>query len=300
MVGVCLSHTALLDSLSRFGLSSNYVMLSFSSLFWASGVIALLGGTLVGATRIITTDTFSPELQIRLIEKYKVTYTMNAPHQILLMLKCDRFNSADFSSVKYMLVGGSQLPSHIKTDMQARLPNGFVYSAYGLSEVIGPVVFDYPAVKANDKDNVTRIIGGACIKIIDDDGNRCGVNVDGEICIKMTYRFLGYHNNPEATAALFDKDGFIVTGDVGHFDDDGNLFVTGRKKELLKYYNFPIVPSEIDAFLTESPDIESACVCGIPDPLTDLIAAVVVRAHSSNISEKVVFDMVAGNVSSNK
>lgn len=134
------------------------------------------------------------------------------------------------------------------------------------------------------------------MKIVDDDGNRCGVNVDGEICLKTTYKFIGYYNNREATEELFDKEGFLKTGDIGHFDEDGDLFIVDRKKDLLKYCNFQISPSEIDSYLIESPAIKSACVVGIPDPLvTDLPAAVVVRADGSNITEEEICNMVAGN-----
>lgn len=94
------------------------------------------------------------------------------------------------------------------------------------------------------------------MKIIDESGKRCGVNVDGEICVKMQYKFLGYHGNPKGTDEFFDEEGFMKTGDIGHFDADADLFIVDRKKELLKYCNFQIAPSEIDAFLTESPNIQ--------------------------------------------
>ena len=138
-------------------------------------------------------------------------------------------------------------------------------------------------------------VNASKVKIIDDDGNRCGVHIDGEICIKTNYKFIGYYNNREATEELFDEENFIKTGDVGHFDEDGDLYIVDRKKDLLKYCNFQISPSEIDSYLIESSDIKSACVVGIPDPLvTDLPAAVVVRAQGSTITEEEIVNMVAG------
>lgn len=295
-IGVCLSHAAILDTISRHALDSSHVMLCFSSLYWISGVVTLLRGTLIGALRIITTEIFAPELFIDLIERYEVTFTLNAPHQLVLMMNCDRFKSAKFSSLKSVFVGGSKVPFYLKTELSKHCPNGYVHAAYGASETVGPWVFDYPAKLG--KDSAGMLMGGHFVKIIDDKGNRCGPNVDGEICVKMTYKFLGYYGNLEATADLFDQEGFIVTGDMGHFDEDGDLFVTGRKKDLLKYYNFPIAPTEIDEYLMQSPDIASACVVGIPDPMGDLPAAVIVRNEGSTISEKSVFDKVAGNIAS--
>lgn len=131
-IGVCLSHAAILDSMSQFNVNkASDVFLNFSSLYWLSGVIVLLKGTLTGATRVITTEPFSPELQLRLIEKYKVTFTLNAPHHIILMMKSDQFSKTDLSSLRLMMVGGSKVPFHVQTEMSYHLPNGNVYVGYG-------------------------------------------------------------------------------------------------------------------------------------------------------------------------
>lgn len=290
-----MSHAALLEANTRRSdlNNSNDVMLCFSSLYWISGLGTILRGTLIGATRIITTEVFSPELELRLIEKYKVTWILNAPHHVVMIMNSDRFEKTDFSSIRYFTVGGSKVPFHVKNELNRRLPNGEVVIVYGMSEIGGIITYDFPITRG--KDIVGRLCDGIRAKIIDDHGNRCGVNEDGEICLKINYKFLGYHNNQKATDEIFDEEGFIVTGDIGHFDADGDLFVTGRKKELLKYCGFQISPSEIDAYLMESPDIKSACVVGIPDTVAmDLPAAAIVRAEGSKISEKEVADLVAG------
>lgn len=106
-------------------------MLSFSSLYWLSGTGTLLRGTLSGATRIITTKLFSPELQLHFIEKYRVTFTMNATHQIVLISKNDRFKKTDLSSWKTLTVGGSKVPFHIQSEFKDCLPNGNIIIGYG-------------------------------------------------------------------------------------------------------------------------------------------------------------------------
>lgn len=290
-----MSHAALLDVMASFGINNcDDVFLCFSSLYWISGIVVLIKGTLIGATRIITTDPFLPELQLRMIEQYKVTFTLNAPYQIVLMMNNDSYHKSDLSSLKYMFVGGSKVPLHVKRDMSYHLPNGNLHVAYGMSEIGGIIAADFPATI--DKDTVGKLTNGTCVKIIDEDGNRCGVNTDGEICLKMNFKFLGYYGNQQATDEFFDAEGFIVTGDIGHFDDDGFLYLVDRKKDLMKYHGFQISPSEIDAFLIESSQIKSACVVGIPDTHGDLPAAVIVRSNESTITEKQVFDMVAGRV----
>lgn len=201
--------------------------------------------------------------------------------------------TANLSSIRHQFIGGSKVPYHVKTELNRYLPNGCVHVVFGLSESGGFLTVDNPA--SNDKDTIGRlIIGGSCAKVIDDDGNRCGENVDGELCFKVPYRFICYLNNPEATAEMIDDEGFIKTGDIGRFDECGDLYHTGRKKELLKYFGYQIAPSEIDAYLTESSDIESACVVGIPHAMGDQPAAAIVRAKGSRITEADVENLVAG------
>ncbi|XP_055298411.1 uncharacterized protein LOC129566474 [Sitodiplosis mosellana] len=295
--GVCLSHAALLDEMAHLSFTySSDVMLCFSTLYWITGVITLFKGTMCGATRIITTESYSPELQLHLFEQYKVTWALNASHHLLLMMKNKNFTTTDLSSIRCQFVTGSKVPLHVQSEMSSHLPNGNVSVVYGLSETCGPVSGDYP--QPSGRDCVGRLLSGVKIKVIDDQGNRCGPNVDGEVCIKVNYRFLGYYGNQDATDELFDDEGCLMTGDIGHFDSMGYLYIVDRKKDLLKYYGNSISPSEIDAFLIQSPKIKSACIVGIPDEVaSDLPAAVIVCADGAHISEQEIFDMVADNFS---
>lgn len=254
----------------------------------------MLTGTLCGSVRVITTEVFSPELQLALIEKYKVTFSMNAPHHLVLMMKHENFLKTDLSSLKFQMCGGSKVPLHVKTEMNYHLPNGKIHVGYGMSETAGVATLDFPG--SSERDTIGKLANGCHIKIVDDHGNRLGPNEDGEICIKMNYKFLGYFGNKSASDALFDSEGFLKTGDIGNFDHDGFLYIVDRKKDLLKYNNMQISPSEIDAYLITSSDIKSACCVGIPEETTDLPAAVIVRANGSHITEDEVFNLVAGNL----
>lgn len=294
MLGVCLSHAAFLDALTQTDLiKSSDVAICFSSLYWLSGWAVLFMGMMSGATRIITTQTYSPELQLRLIEKYKVSFALNAPHHVVQMLKSERLQQTDLSSQKFQLVIGAKTPLHVQADFNAHLPNGKVHVSYGLSEIAGILT-----INSNGNDSVGQVVNCSTVKIIDDDGNRCGIGENGEICIKSNYKFLGYYGNQSATDELHDDDGFILTADIGHFDEHGDLFIVDRKKDLIKYCAFQISPSQIESYLLESLDIKSVCVIGIPDDAaaTDLPAAFVVRSEGANITETNVFDMVAGKV----
>lgn len=247
-----------------------------------------------GATRIITTKSFSPELLIRLIETYKITYVINSPYQILLTLKSDLMKNADLSSVKYYYVAGSIVPSELPANMEKFLPNGKILPVYGMSEItrISLATLEYRRYAS-----VGQLWKRSTVKIVDKNGKRCGINEIGEVCAKPYFKFIGYYGNEKETKKLYDDEGFIRTADIGYFDNDGFLYLIDRKKDMLKYYGHQISPSAIENFLIESPEIKMACVVGIPNEITcELPTAVIVPNSGSNLSEKDVFDMVSGNL----
>lgn len=291
ILGVCLSHAALLDGFAHFdAITSNDVLLSFSSLYWLTGWFMLLGGTIKGSTRIITMENYSPELHLRLIEQYKVTLGLNAPTHLTLVSKCERFHQTDLSSLRFQIVTGGKCSHHVQHEINSRLTNGKIQACYGLSESAGVM-----ACNLGETDSVGQLLSFYSVKIIDDDGNRCGVGENGEVCFKTNYKFLGYYDNQKATDEALDDEGFFLTADIGHFDEDGNLFIVDRKKDLIKYCGNQIAPSSIESYLIESSKIKAACVVGLPDEVAaDLPAAFIVRSNGSNITEKDVFDMVAG------
>lgn len=271
-------------------IQSNDVLLCFSSLYWITGWMMLLCGTINGSTRIITTQSFAIELHLRLIEQYKVTLALNAPNHLTLMSKCDGLEQADLSSLRCQLVAGGKCSLFTQTKINSYLPNGKVHPVYGLSEAASAITMNL-----SGKDSVGQLIHCYCMKIIDDDGNRLSVGEDGEICFKATYKFLGYYGNQETTDEAYDKEGFFLTGDIGHFDEAGDLFIIDRKKDIIKYGGFQISPSQIESYLTKLPGIKSVCVVGMPDEvMNDLPAAVIVRSEESKITENDIFDLVAG------
>lgn len=274
-------------------IDSNDVILAFSTIYWLSAWFCLLTGTFRGATRIITKQTFCPELEFRVIEEYRITFLFNTPYQVSLLLKSDLIDKIDLSNVKNHVLGGAKLQLEAKIKMNSYLPNGRVCIGYGMTEIAGYVTCDFS--ENPSKDTVGKIVRGSCIKIVDDNGNRCDVNVDGMICIKTNFKFHGYYGDSKLTNELFDDEGFVKSGDIGHFDDDGDLIFVARRKEMIRYNDTNITPTDIEAFLEKCSDIELVCVVGIPnETCTDLPAALILRKKHSKLTEKDVFDMIAG------
>jgi 4-coumarate--CoA ligase len=96
-------------------------------------------------------------------------------------------------------------------------------------------------------------------------GESVGIDVDGEVWVRGPQVMKGYLNNPTATAETLDADGWLHTGDIGHIDADGHLFIVDRLKELIKYKGFQVPPAELEALLLTHPAVADAAVIGLPD-----------------------------------
>jgi acyl-CoA synthetase (AMP-forming)/AMP-acid ligase II len=119
-------------------------------------------------------------------------------------------------------------------------------------------------------------------------------NEIGEIYSISAYKFLGYANNPEETKGAFDSAGWFKTGDLGYISEMGEIFIVDRKKDMIKYLNYQVAPSEIEGLIGKIAGITSVCVVGIPDMISgDLAAAIIVKDKNSLLTEQDVVDEVA-------
>lgn len=249
-------------------------------------------GTINGATRIITTESFSPEMQLRIIEKYNVTVAYCSPFHLVSVLESGNISKVNLMSLRHMFVSGWKIPFSVLNEFNSFLPNGNVHNGYGLTEMAAWVTVDFP--KFSENDTVGRLLNGFTVKIIDRDGIRCGIDTDGEICIKDQYEFLGYYKNDELIRETVDFEGFFLTGDIGHFDRNGNLYITDRKKDVIAYEDW-VWPFEIENILLQSDDIKAVCAVGVPyNEVIEVPAAVVERNIGSIITEGNICQMVRG------
>lgn len=134
--------------------------------------------------------------------------------------------------------------------------------------------------------------------MVDVDTGKClGVKQVGELHFKGPCIMKGYIGNKQATNATIDADGWLHTGDIGYYDENGEWYVVDRIKELIKYKGYQVPPAEIEALLLTNPNIKDAGVVGIPNEIAgELAFAFVVKQPNSRINEKDIIDFVAGNL----
>lgn len=246
------------------------------------------------ATRIITAKPYSAEYHLKLLEKYKVNISFGSPFHMVACLKNDQIKKMDLSSVKHLLLHGFKVPNSLVAELAHYFPNAHIVSGYGTTE-IGYISDCFHNIPENNGGN--QLIDGCIAKIVDINEKSCGPNKMGEIRVKKRYKFWGYLEDPMSTADAVDEEGFYRTGDIGHFDDNGMLFICDRQKDVIKifYFRGVILPSDIEKCIIALPDVKEVCVVGIPIvPAAQIPAAVVVRKPNSNLSQQDVYDVVAG------
>lgn len=190
--------------------------------------------------------------------------------------------------MRYLVTGGSRFDPHIARDFDALGID--VYQAYGLTETTGGAFVNTPGDIVIG--SVGRALPGVEGKIVDPQPQEEGGAAIGEIAIRGAIVMKGYWNRPDASAAVL-KDGWLHTGDLGHFDSRGNLFITGRRKEVIVLSNGKnVYPEEIEAQYLKSPFIKEICVMGLEgrpgDPGSDRLHAVVVPNFEALKERKVV------------
>ncbi|ESQ46650.1 hypothetical protein EUTSA_v10000324mg [Eutrema salsugineum] len=131
------------------------------------------------------------------------------------------------------------------------------------------------------------VIRNAEMKVVDTiTGVSLPRNKSGEICIRGDQLMKGYLNDPEATAQTIDKDGWLHTGDIGFVDDDDEIFIVDRLKELIKFKGYQVAPAELEALLISHPNIEDAAVVAMKDEVADEVPVTfVVRSKGSQLTE---------------
>lgn len=206
-------------------------------------------------------------------------------YQLATVVRSEMKNKVVLTSLKYFIAGGTKIWPDDVLALNECLPNGRVTQFYSLTE-FGTVALN---IKNPNPNSVGLLRNGVQCKIIDDNGQRVGVSVDGEIRIKGPTKLLTCSSDQN----LCDAEGFLQTGDIGHFDQHGNLYVVDRSKDIFKCYDEYIYPSEIESIIKANPAVEDACIVGVSDKVaSDLTTAIVVKKPDSKITEQDIKDLV--------
>jgi acyl-CoA synthetase (AMP-forming)/AMP-acid ligase II len=234
-------------------------------------------------TILLSSEKMQPAEAWELIEKWRVTNLFTVPTIVKLLVEDPAVERFDHSSLRYVIYAGA--PMYRADQVRALKALGSVLVQYfGLGEVTGNITLLPPACHAIEDGPGARI--GTCgfartgmqISIQDDSGDELPAGETGEICVIGPAVFAGYYENPEANAKAF-RNGWFRTGDLGHMDGEGFLYITGRASDMYISGGSNIYPREIEEKILLHPDISEVAVLGMPDPVWGEIGVAVCVAR---------------------
>lgn len=279
--------------MALFEIDGNTV-LSVVPWFHAYGLLSLIGMALIG-TRVITLARYSDRAFLHAIQQYQCHLLFAVPPIVVMLAKNPLVEQFDLSSVRIVYSGAAPLSKEQADAAAARLPGIIgVYQGFGMSEMTLSVLQQSPIYCAPGSVGVLR--PGTWGKIVDPEtGVALGANERGEMCFKGTSIMRGYIGDAAATQNTINADGWLHTGDIGYYNEDGEWFIVDRIKELIKYKGFQVPPAEIEAVLLTHPDIVDAAVIGVEDErVGEKAKAFVVSRKGSALTEAAVLTFIEG------
>lgn len=253
--------------------------------------LSMMNGVLRRGTTSVTMPRFELEPFLTLIERHRITTLNIVPPIAVALAKHPAVAGHDLSSLRFVGCGAAPLGASLQEAAGQRIGVP-IRQGYGLTEVTVAVTgqpIDAPLIKPG---GVGRLLPNVEARILDPvSGSDLGANRPGELLLRGPNVMQGYLNQPEATAATLDGDGWLHTGDVGMFDDDGELFIVDRLKELIKVKGYQVAPAQLEAMLLQHPAVADAAVIGIPDDdAGELPKAFVVLREPGTSAETIIAD----------
>ena len=264
--GVMHTHSTTLWALFSFGASANDRRnddrnLNALPLFHVGALLPITLNVYLGHTSVVMRE-FDPQLAWQLIEEERINTSLLVPAMLNFMIQVPNVTDYDHSSLRYIYSGASPLPVNL---IQAYADIGIeVHQVYGLTESCGPGCLI-------DAENALKKIGSTGrgffhtdVRIVDEDGNDCLPNEQGEVWLAGNHIMKGYWNRPDATAETITQDGWLRTGDVAAMDEEGFVYIQDRIKDMIISGGENVYPAEIENVILGHPDVAEVAVIGQP------------------------------------
>ena len=303
--GVVMTHgqtlRAYLDWCDWAGLRAGDRYLIVNPFFHIFGYKAGCLASLMRGATIFPLAVFDPEAALELVERERITVFPGAPTLYQTLLDHPGRSRHDISSLRVAVTGAADIPVELIRRVRAELPFERVLTGYGLTEA-GTVTGSKPD---DDFEHVATTVGvpwpGFEVRTIADTGVDTAPGEPGEVVVRGETVMRGYLDDPEATAAAIDADGWLHTGDLGTLDADGYLRIVGRIKDMFIVGGFNAYPAEIENLLLRHPRVAQAAVIGVPEPrLGEVGMAFIVLAPGPALEASEIIEWARGEMANFK
>lgn len=304
--GAMLRHVSIVNNArlqgERMRVTTDDVVLNYMPLFHTGGCV---NGTLIpaayGATQVLLPG-FTPASALDALESEGCTVVGGVTTMYIMMLEEPSYSARDLSSVRVGWTGGSTVPAALVRQIEGGfgIALTIVFGQTETSPTITQTALDDSAIDKSE--TVGRPLPWTEVKIVDpESGATLPVGESGELCTRGYLTMLGYYDMPEATAETIDEDRWLHTGDLCSMDERGYFSVRGRIRDMIKRGGENLYPSEIEAVLSEHPDVVDAAVVGVPDPKwSEQPAAFVRLAEGATVTEEELFAFVREHLAPHK
>jgi long-chain acyl-CoA synthetase len=267
--GVMLTHRNLSANVHQIAswvdLHSSDTVLGVLPQFHSFGLTVLTLLPLTLGMKAVYSARFVPQHIVRLFREHKPTLFVAIPSMYNALLAVKRADPEDLSSLRFGVSGGEPLPQDTFDRFRERF-GITICEGYGLTETAP--VSNWCRPHEWRPRSVGKPLPGVEQAILDPaTGRRMPRGAEGEVIIRGPNRMAGYYNLPDETAKAIDPEGWFHTGDMGRFDADGHLAITGRIKEMLIVGGENVFPREIEEVINRHPSIKDSAVVGLPDPM---------------------------------
>jgi fatty-acyl-CoA synthase len=252
-------------------------------------------------TVLLSSERFDIDEAWKLVEQWRITNLFTVPTIVKLLTEHPSVDRHDHSSLRYVIYAGA--PMYREDQKHALRKLGKVLVQYfGLGEVTGNITVLPPALHESDDGPDVKI--GTCgyertamqVSIQDEQGREVAAGETGEICVCGPAVFAGYYNNPDANAKAF-RDGWFRTGDLGHVDEEGYLYITGRASDMYISGGSNVYPREIEEKILTHPAVAEVAILGVPDRTWGEVGvAVCVRRPQAEVGESELLAWMEGKV----
>ncbi|KAM2229734.1 hypothetical protein EV2_014561 [Malus domestica] len=307
--GVVITHRNFIAAVELFvrfeasqyeGSSLSNVYLDVLPLFHIYGLLLFVMGLFSLGSRIVVMKKFDVSEVVKAIEKYKVTHFPVVP-PILTALTAkakDGLAKQSLKSLKQVSSGAAPLSAKSIEDFVRTLPHVDLIQGYGMTETTAVGTRGFNTESLKKPSSIGLLAPNMQAKVVDwKTGSPLPPTSSGELWLRGPGIMNGYLNNADATMSTIDEEGWLHTGDIVYFDEDGYLYLQDRLKDAIKYKGFQIAPADLEGVLINHPEILDVAVAGVVDEESgEIPVAFVVRKHGSRILEDNVMDFVAAQV----
>jgi acyl-CoA synthetase (AMP-forming)/AMP-acid ligase II len=268
--GATLHHRGIVNNarlcmLDRLG-ADGLVFVSPMPLFHTAGCVMSVLGTIACRGTLVLAPYFDPGLMLELVEAEHATCIAGVPTMLIGCIDHPRLATTDVSSIRFVVTGGAVVPPALvrRVENAFEAPVSIVFAQTESSPVITQTA---PTDEPDDRANTLgRPLAQTEVKIVDATGATVAFDVDGELCTRGYHVMTGYFDDPEATAAAVDADGWLHTGDLASMDDRGYCRIAGRLKDMIIRGGENIYPREVEQVIFDHDDVCDVAVLGVPDP----------------------------------